>query len=442
MKKKKVERGGEFSLKQLKGVKVPHRKNTTHDKPVRMPIPAKVRIPMAMHIGAPCKPVVAVGDEVTVGQIIGEPQGFVGAPIHASVSGKVTAIDKVQLFNGSFFAVVIEADGQQTICADIKPPQITDTKSFLDAVRASGLVGLGGAGFPTSVKLTLKEPGAAEYLVINGAECEPYLTSDFTTMTEDTDYMIKGIEYVRKYVGVKHIVLGIENNKPEAISLFQSKASSIGSDFSVKSLPAKYPQGAEKVLIYNCTGRVVPAGKLPLDVGCIVMNVTSLAFLGKYIETGMPLIEKCVTVDGSACNKPGKVIAPIGTSIKDAIEALGGYKVQPKKILMGGPMMGMAVPTDENPIVKNTNGLLAFDEKDAILPEETECINCGRCVGTCPLSLMPNRIARAYKRRDVEDLKSLDVTTCMECGCCAYVCPAKKDLVQTNKLSKALVMGR
>lgn len=426
-------------MKQLKGVKVPHLKHTTHEQPIRMPVPAKVRIPMAMHIGAPCKPVVNKGDEVKVGQLIGEPAGFVGAPIHSSVSGTVTGIENVQLFNGSFPAVVIETDGQQTPWEGITPPTITDTESFLAAVRASGLVGLGGAGFPTSVKLTVREPGAAEYLVINGAECEPYLTSDFTTMTESTDDMIRGIQYVQKYVGMNHVIIGIEDNKPEAIKLFRERAREIGTNFSVKSLPAMYPQGGEKVLIYNCTGRVVPAGKLPLDVGCIVMNVTSLAVLGHYIETGMPLVEKCVTIDGSAVAKAGKVIAPIGASIKDAIEALGGYKCAPHKILMGGPMMGMAVPTDENPIVKNTNGLLAFDEKDAVLPKESACINCGRCVATCPLSLMPNRIARAYKIKDTEALNALDVRTCMECGCCSYVCPAKKDLVGTNKLSKALL---
>lgn len=431
-----------FPLKQLKGVKVPHFKHTTHDKPVRMPTPAKVRIPMAMHIGAPCKPVVQKGDYVAVGQVIGEPAGFVGAPIHASVSGTVTAIENIQLFNGSFPAVVIEADGEQKVWEGVKPPVITDTASFLAAVRASGLVGLGGAGFPTSVKLTVKEPGMAEYLVINGAECEPYLTSDFTTMTENTDDMIRGIQYVTKYVGIPHVIIGIENNKPEAIELFRKKAPEIGGDFTVKALPSMYPQGGEKVLIYNTTGRVVPAGKLPLDVGCIVMNVTSLAFLGNYIETGMPLIEKLLTIDGSAVKNPGKIIAPIGVSIREVIEALGGYKAEPKKILMGGPMMGMAVPSDENPIVKNNNGILAFDAKDAVLPEETECINCGRCVANCPLRLMPNRIARAYKRRDVDELKELDVMTCMECGCCTFICPAKKDLVGTNKLAKALVSGR
>ena len=425
-------------MKQLNGVKAPHFKNTTHDVPMRMEIPDSVVIPMAMHIGAPCKPLVKKGDTVCVGQPIGEPAGFVGAPIHASVSGVVESMSKVQLFNGQSEAIVIKADKEQTVWEGVKPPEVNDTKSFLDAVRASGLVGLGGAGFPTSVKLSVKEGVTVDYLIINGAECEPYLTSDFSTMTIDADALVKGAEMVRKYIGVKHIILGIENNKPEAVKLLREKTKDI-QDFSVESLPSIYPQGGEKVLIYNMTGRIVEAGKLPLDVGCIVMNVTSLAFLAKYMETGMPLIEKCVTVDGSAIAHPCKVIVPIGTRIKDLIEAAGGYKCPPHKILMGGPMMGIAVPNDEVPVIKNNNGILAFNEKDALLPPESPCINCGRCVHACPLRLMPNRIARAFEREDLEELADLKVNLCMECGCCSFICPAKRDLVLRNKLSKNML---
>jgi electron transport complex protein RnfC len=257
-------------------------------------------------------------------------------------------------------------------------------------------------------------------------------------MTIDTDYMISGIKYLQKYIGIGKVILGIEDNKPEAIELFRKRASEI-ENFEVRALPSMYPQGGEKVLIYNTTGRIVAAGQLPLDQGCVVINVTTLAFIGKYMETGMPLVEKCVTVDGSAVKTPGKVIAPIGTSIKDVIEALGGYKTTPKKILMGGPMMGMAQPTDSNPVVKNTNGILAFSAKDAVIPEETECINCGRCVNACPLRLMPVRIARALKRKNIDELRELNANLCMECGCCSFVCPAKRDLVQNHKLAKAMI---
>ena len=428
-----------MAKKRLSGAHVPHYKNTTHCAPVRIPIPAKVRIPMSMHIGAPCKPMVNVGDIVAVGQPIGEPGGFVGAPIHASVSGKVTAIEDMMNAMGSMTkAVVIESDGLQTVWEGVKPPEVTDTASFLAAVRASGLVGLGGAGFPTSVKLSVKDPSQVDYLLINGAECEPFITSDVQTMLHDTDYVLKGAALVKKYVGAKQIIFGIEDNKPEAISLFESRKGEV-EDFSVVALPSLYPQGGEKVLIYNLTGRVVMEGKLPLDAGCIVMNVTSLAFLAKYMETGMPLIEKCITVDGTAIAKPCNAIVPIGTSIHDIIEACGGYKAEPKKLLYGGLMMGMALPSDELPLLKNNNAVLALAEDFAVLPQSSACINCGRCIEACPLNLMPNRINRAYQRKDIEALNRLKVMLCMECGCCSFVCPAKRELVLTNKQSKALL---
>jgi len=428
-----------LAIKRLSGAHVPHYKNTATSAPVRIPVPAKVRIPMSMHIGAPCTPTVKVGDLVYVGQPIGEAGGFVSAPIHSSVSGKVTAVEDMLMSNGSTSkAVVIETDGEQTVWEGVKPPVIEDTASFLAAVRASGLVGLGGAGFPTSVKLSVKDPSQVEYLLINAAECEPYITTDVQTMLCDTDYVLKGAKLVRKYVGAKNIVIGIEDNKPEAIKLFNERTKEI-ENFSVASMPSLYPQGGEKVLVYNITGRVIPEGKLPLDVGCIVMNVTSVAFLAKYAETGMPLIEKCLTVDGSAIAKPANVIAPIGTAIKDIVEACGGYKATPKKILYGGPMMGMAVPNDEVPMVKNNNAILAFDEKDARLPEPSACINCGRCIDACPFNLMPNRISRAYKAKDADALNRLKVMLCMECGCCSFVCPAKRELVMTNKLAKTFL---
>ena len=437
LKKKKEE--PTVTSKRLSGAHVPHNKNTTHCAPVRIPVPAKVRIPMSMHIGAPCTPTVKVGDLVQVGQPIGEAGGFVSAPIHSSVSGKVTAVEDMLMANGGMSrAVVIETDGEQTVWEGVKPPHVEDTASFIDAVRQSGLVGLGGAGFPTSVKLSVKDPTQVDYLLINGAECEPFITSDVQTMLNDADYVFKGAALIRKYVGAKNIVIGIEDNKPEAIELFRKRAGEL-ENFSVAAMPSLYPQGGEKVMIYNITGRIVGEGKLPIDVGCIVMNVTSLAFLAKYMETGMPLVEKCVTIDGSAIAKPCNVIAPIGTSIHDIIEAAGGCKATPRKYLLGGAMMGMAAGSDELPMVKNTNAILVFDEKDAVLPAPSACINCGRCIDACPLNLMPNRINRAYKNRDAAALTRLKVNLCMECGCCSFVCPAKRELVLTNKLSKAFL---
>ena len=428
-----------MSIKRLSGAHVPHYKNTASCAPVRMPAPAKVTIPMGMHSGAPCTPVVKVGDLVKVGQVIGEAAGFVSVPVHASVSGKVTALTEIQVANGSFAkAVVIESDGEQAVSETVVPPVVETYEQFTAALRASGLVGLGGAGFPTTVKFSVKDPSKVEYLLINGAECEPYITSDTRTMVDDADHIVKGAMTIRKFLGVKNIAIVIEDNKPEAIEIFRKKTADI-EGFTVEAMPSLYPQGGEKVLIHNVTGRDVPEGKLPLDVGCIVINCTSLAFISKYLETGMPLVEKCITVDGSAVANPQNVIAPIGTALSDIFAFCGGYKAEPKKILLGGPMMGIAVPDDSVPLLKNNNAILAFAEKEASLPATTACIKCGRCAAACPAGLMPMQIERAYKLKNVDELNRLKVMLCMECGCCSFVCPAKRELVLVNKLSKGMV---
>ena len=425
--------------KRLNGVHVPHYKNTTQSEPKRIPTPAQVVIPMSMHIGAPAKVLVKVGQEVKVGEKIGEAGGFVSAPIHSSVSGKVKMISELLMANGSKSpAVVIAADGLQEVSPDVKPPEVTDLPSFTNAVRESGLVGLGGAGFPTSVKLSPKDPYQIDVLLINGAECEPFITSDMRTMLDDGEHIIKGINYVRKYLGHKKAVIAIEDNKPKAIKYLKELASK-EENIEVVALPASYPQGGEKVLIYNVLGRIVPQGKLPSDVGVIVMNVTSTAFLSKYMETGMPLVEKCLTVDGTAVANPQNVIAPIGTPYKDIFDFCGGFKSEPKKVLMGGPMMGISVPSLELPLLKNNNAILAFGKDEAILPPTTACIRCGRCIAACPMNLAPVELETAYKLKDAVKLKELKVDLCMECGCCSFVCPARRDLVLNNKLAKALV---
>lgn len=257
-------------------------------------------------------------------------------------------------------------------------------------------------------------------------------------MIDDADHLIKGALLVKKYVGQKKTIICIEDNKPDAIKLLTEKVKDIP-DFEVMAMPALYPQGGEKVMIHNATGRDVPEGKLPLDVGCIVSNVSSLAFVSKYIETGMPLVEKSLTVDGSAVAEPKNIIAPIGTPISKMIEFCGGYKAEPRKIIYGGPMMGMAVPNDSYPLLKNNNAILAFAEKEAVLAPTTACIKCGRCIAACPINLMPANIEKAYRLGDVDKLNKLKVMLCMECGCCSFVCPAKRELVLVNKLSKGLV---
>ena len=427
-----------FSL--LHGVHVPHRKNTDQLLPVSMPAPSTVTIPMSMHIGAPAKPVVKVGDLVKVGTLIAEAGGFVSAPIHASVSGKVTKITDYLLSSGTPVpAVVIESDGEMTPAETVIPPVVNSRESLLEAIRNSGVVGLGGAGFPTHVKFNV-DPDRIEYLVINGAECEPYVTSDTRTMLDRVADMKRALLAMNEYFGIKDIVIGIENNKKAAIksmmSLMKEMAAEGKCRFTVKVLPAVYPQGGEKVLIYHTVGRTVPVGKLPIDVGCIVVNCTTVAAIGAYLETGMPLVEKCVTVDGGAVKEPKNVIVPIGTAMADVFDFCGGLTETPDKVVYGGPMMGITVPDTTAPILKNTNAILALTKKETKLPKTTACIRCGSCLNTCPFSLSPAQIARAYDKRDAVALDDLSVNACMECGCCSFVCPANRPLVQTNKLAK------
>ena len=426
----------------LSGVHVPHRKNTADKPALRMEPPKTVVIPMSMHIGAPAKPVVKVGDLVCVGTLIAEAGGAVSAPIHASVSGKVTKIADFLLSDGRTVpAVVIESDGQMTPDDSIAPPTIHSREDFIEAVKNAGIVGLGGAGFPTHFKLNA-DPAKIEYLIINGAECEPYVTSDTLTMVERADDMAVALEALKTHLGIRNIVIGIENNKKKAIESMQELMNRVGNGCTarVKVLPAVYPQGGEKVLIYHTTGRVVPVGKLPIDVGCVVMNCTTLAAIGAYLKTGMPLVEKCVTVDGGSVKSPANVWMPIGTSMAEAFAFCGGLLNEfPSKVVYGGPMMGIAVPDTTAPILKNTNAILALTAKETELPKTTACIRCGACTNTCPFGLAPAAIAKAYKNRDAAMLEELSLNACMECGCCSYVCPANRPLVQTNKLAKVFL---
>lgn len=421
----------------LKGVHVPHRKNTALMETVVMPPPKSVVIPTVMHIGAPAKPIVKAGDKVAVGQLIAESGGFVSAPIHASVSGVVKKVEEITLSNGrNAPAIIIESDGEMTVYEGLTKPEINSLADLAEAIRASGIVGLGGAGFPTSVKLAIKDIEQAEYFVINGAECEPYITSDTRTMLEHSDLIERGVRRISEYLKPKAVYIGIENNKPKSVA----KLKQVFADdptIIVKALPSMYPQGGEKVLIYNTTGRIVPEGKLPLDVGVVVMNVTTLANIERYIETGMPLVEKVVTVDGSAVKNPMNVAVPIGTRLGDVFEFCGGFKSAPAKVLYGGPMMGTAVPSLEAPILKNTNAILAFDEHDAAYKEATPCLRCGNCVNHCPMRLDPPAIAKAYNSGNMEALVKQKVNLCMECGACAFVCPAHQPIVQRHKLAKA-----
>lgn len=424
----------------LHGVKVPHRKNTENMTAVKMPVGKIVSIPTVMHIGAPANVVVKAGNLVKVGTLIAEANGYVSSNIYSSVSGKVLKIEDKLLSNGKVApSVVIESDGEMTVDEGIKPYEITSKEDLIKALRLSGIVGLGGAGFPTFVKFDTDK--AVDELIINGAECEPYITSDSLTMVEKTDYIEYAIQVITKFIDIKRVIIGIEKNKPKAIAKMRQLADR-NPIVSIKLLPSIYPQGAEKVLVYHTTGKVIGQGKLPLDVGAIVSNCTTMASIGEFLKTGMPLVEKCITVDGDAVAKPQNVIVPIGTSVSDVFEFCSGFKKDPKKVLYGGPMMGISVPDMDVPVIKNTNAILAFSEKMAFLPKTTACIRCGRCLNTCPFGINPAGIEKAFKRDDLDAAEKFGVALCMECGCCSFVCPANRPLVQTNKMAKATLLSQ
>ena len=427
------------------GAAVPHHKNTWDIPSSTMPPPEKVILPMQQHIGAPCIPTVKKGDHVYVGTVVGDSDAYVSAPVHASVSGTVTEITQVMLTGGQMTqAVVVGSDGKmEKDPAIAPPPPITTKEELAKAARAAGLVGLGGAGFPAHVKLNVPEGKTIDTLLVNVAECEPYVTSDHREALENGRNVLEGVYHVKEILGVQRVIIAVEDNKPDVIQRLSEIANDPQRDplDQVRVLPLKsrYPQGAEKVLVQACTGRKVPAGKLPADVGCLVMNIGSLSFLASYMRTGMPLTLKRVTLDGSAIAHPQNVIVPVGTPIKDVVAFCGGYKAEPKKLIMGGPMMGVAITSDELPILKQNNAILAFDQREAQLRQPTACIRCGRCVAACPMHLMPTKLEQAVERQDVEALQSLDIMTCMECGCCSFSCPAGRRLVQAIRLGKNYV---
>lgn len=425
----------------LNGIKVPHFKNTHDYTTENLPTPKQVKIVMSQHIGKDCDPTVAVGDHVNIGQVIGDSDALFSAPIHASVSGTVTAISTFIMPNGKKTqAVVIDSDEEQTLDPNIKPPAVNDFNSFIAATRNSGLVGLGGAGFPTHVKFSPKNLDEVHTLIINGAECEPYITSDYQTMIEDSkEDLFHGIQAVMKYLNLSKCIIAVEDNKPKAIKKLENIAKNYP-DVSIVSLPAVYPQGAEKVLIYNTmNGLVIPEGKLPADVGVIVSNVTTIAVLGQYLRDGVPLVGKRVTVEGGAVANKKNVYAPLGASIKNIVDFCGGYKEEPKKILLGGPMMGISTVDDSFPLLKNNNALLALNAKETEINVETPCIRCGACVRACPMNLMPFLMKTYTEHEDVAELEKLKVNLCIECGCCSYVCPARQELVPAHKRGKQLL---
>lgn len=428
-------------MKKLNSVRLPHYKRSKSTASVEFSGTKTAVFPMSQHIGAPCEPVVAAGDEVKVGQLVADSASFMSAPIHSSVSGVVREIKDIMPPNGRpCKAVVVESDGRFDIFEGIEPPKVTDKQSFIDAVRKSGAVGLGGAAFPTSVKLSFdKAKTPVDTLVINGAECEPFICSDHREMLENTLDIVGGIKAVLDYLEIPKAVIGIESNKPDAIAVL-SDACADDDRITVKSLKSTYPQGAEKMLVHSTVGRVVKEGELPLNAGVIVMNVTTVGFIYRYLKTGMPLIKKRITVDGDSCKDAMNLIVPIGTPISEILEYINqNGECAPKLVLMGGPMMGIPVADINYPVIKNNNAILFFNDRKP--PQVTACMRCGSCVRACPMKLMPTELEKAYDRKDFEALDKLKVNLCINCGSCSYVCPAKRSLAQKNQLAKTMLMN-
>ena len=403
------------------------------------PEPDIVLIPMAQHIGAPCKPLVAKGDLVTKGQKIGDNQGLC-VPVHASVSGKVKAVEVRPHTNGStVLSVVIENDHLDTLCETIKPRTQEEVdaltpEQLVDIIHEAGIVGMGGATFPTHVKLS-GGIGKVDTAIVNAGECEPYITSDDRLCREHPEQVVKGLQIIMKIFGLKEGHIGIEDNKPEAIAALKAAAAD---GIIVDVLPAKYPQGAEKQLIYAVTGREVPSGGLPAAVGCAVFNAATAKAIHDVVYKGMPLISRIVTVSGDILMEPKNLLVPIGTSFNDLIEACG-YSENPYKVLSGGPMMGVAQYDLSVPTIKGVNAITVLGKKNNFFVEEPHCLRCGKCIEVCPMHLMPVLMYEATQDGDVDGMKSVNLLDCIECGCCAYTCPASVPLVLGFRAGKQMI---
>ena len=428
------------------GVHPNDHKSASNAKPIA-PLreqPAQVVIPMAMHVGAPCKPVVAKGDAVKVGQLIGETAGL-GSPIHASVSGTVAAVEPRPNNGGRpVMSVVIDNDFQDTPADPMERPapmeQLTP-EQVVALVRDAGITGMGGAGFPTHVKLS-GAIGKADTCIINGAECEPWITADHRLMLERGEAVIGGARFIMKALGLKEATIGIEGNKLDAVEHLKSLLPNGDTSIHVETLKTRYPQGAEKQLIQRVTGREVPPGGLPADVGCTVFNVATAAAIYDAVTEGKPLTHRNVTITGGAIERPMNVNAPIGTPVEHLIKMAGGFKTQPQRLLMGGPMMGNPQYDLTAPMFKGTNCILALTDAEAAIQDtEQTCLRCGRCVNACPMHLMPLYMHMYAEKRAWHELEGYNIMDCMECGSCNYICPARIHLVQSFRMAKFEIRG-
>ncbi len=420
-------------------------KDLSKDKPIVSVLPkGELVYPVSQHIGAPASPIVKKGDRVLVGQKIAEQTGFVSAPVYASVSGTVKAIEPRRVVTGdSVMSIVVENDNQyeEAPMQPPGPPESLSREQIIDCIKEAGIVGMGGAGFPTYVKLSPKEPEKIEYCIANCAECEPYLTSDYRRMLEEPEKLIGGLKIILQLFPNARGILAVEDNKPDCIKLLQDRVR--GEDrISVKALQTKYPQGAERTLIYATTGRQINSSMLPADVGCVVNNVDTVVAIYRAVTEGRPLMERIVTVTGDAIRTPQNYRVKIGMNYRELVEEAGGFVGKPEKIVCGGPMMGFAMFDLDVPTTKTSTALLCLSRDEVSAMELGPCINCGRCVEVCPGRVVPSRLADYAERFDEEAFLKNDGMECCECGCCSFICPAKRPLTQQIKSMRKIQLAR
>ena len=419
-------------------------KDLAKDQPIRRIKPKEILVyPLSQHIGAPASPIVAVGDTVLRGQKIAEAGGFVSAPVFASVSGTVKAIEPRHVATGDLVnSIIIENDGEmkETDFHGVEDVASLSKEQIIEKVKEAGVVGMGGAGFPTHVKLSPKEPDKIEFIIANCAECEPYLTADYRRMLENPEELIGGMKIVLRLFDHAKGILGVEDNKPDCIQ----KLKELTKDeerIEVMPLKTKYPQGGERQLIYATTGRSINSKMLPADAGCIVDNVATAIASHEAITLGKPLFERVVTVTGDAIKNPGNFKVKNGTNAAELVEAAGGFKSQPEKVISGGPMMGMALSTLDVPCAKTFSSLLCFTKDEVAACEPSNCIRCGRCISVCPAGLMPTKLSEIADHGDFALFDELNGCECVECGCCSYICPAKRRLTQSMKTGRREAMA-
>lgn len=447
MKKISKRRGERMRLFTFKGGIHPNDgKSLAKDKPIVPVLPSGEMVyPLSQHIGAPATPIVAVGDEVLVGQKIAEAGGFVSAPIHASVSGKVKAIEpRFNPTGTKVNSIIIENDGEynEVEYAHVKPLAVLTKEEILNLIGEAGVVGMGGAGFPTKVKLSPKEPDKIEYVIANCAECEPYITADYRRMLEQPEELVSGMRIVLRLFDNAKGIFGIEDNKPDCIKKLRELIKD-EPRMEVKALKTKYPQGAERQLIYATTKRAINSTMLPADAGCVVDNVETLIAIHNAVTHGRPVVSRIVTVSGDDVKEPGNFKVLLGTNQREVVDAAGGFVGEPEKVISGGPMMGFAMFTLDTPITKTSSSILCMTKDAVAAHEPSACINCGRCVDACPSRIIPSRLADYAERFNEEAFVKWEGMECVECGCCSYVCPAKRQLKQSiGSMKKIVIVNR